>query len=436
MPAMRVLLVTIPWRTHFQFCVPMAWALRTAGHEVHVASGPDLTDVIVQSGLTAVQVGSEEHFLQKAHQAQTEASEATWGGIHHPIDLGENREEMFPLSYLKSLCATSTEVAKAINDSMIDDLVAYCRWWKPDLVIWEWLSHAGAVAAAAVGAAHARMPIGIEVEARMRRHFLKLLARQEPADRGDPMAEWLGAWGEKHGFEFREELVTGQFTIDQVPDSMRLKANVPQVSVRHVPYNGRAVAPEWIRHEPPAPRVLATFGMSMWDMSSSQPVSSYQMVSIEQLQDWLDSLADLDMELVMTLPGRIQEKLKHVPRNTRLVDFVPLHLVIPSCAAVIHHGGLPAFCSSLAHGVPQLMVSRMAPDASVRGARLEEAQAGGWIPPERMTGKRIRNHLAKLLEDPSYRAGAERLRQEVLAQPSPNEVVPELERLAAELGSR
>ncbi|KAK1178070.1 activator-dependent family glycosyltransferase [Streptomyces sp. NBS 14/10] len=455
---MRVLFVTFPWHTHFQFCAPMAWALRTAGHEVHFAGSPDLIDVITGAGHTAVPVGPDEPFTERAYRARenvqgklkesgviNDTSGDTSGGSgggsgsdsgsgNAPVlDLGENGEENLPWSYLKLIAAGSTEVAKLANDAMIDDLVAYCRWWKPDLVVWEWLTYAGAVAAAAVGAAHARMPIGIEVEARIRRHFVKVRDQQPPADREDPMRDWLGGWGDKYGFEFSEDLVTGQFTIDQVPDSMRLACEVPHVPVRYVPYNGPAVVPEWIRGEPRAPRVLATFGTSMWDTDKSGLVLDSQRVSKDQLQDMLDSLADLDIELVMTLPVSMQKQLEHIPDNARFVEFVPMHTIVPSCAAVIHHGGLPTFLSSLAHGIPQIMLTWMAPDASVRGARLHKAGAGEWIPPERMTGRRIRDTLVRLLDDPS---GAQRLRDEVRAQLSPNDAAPELERLAARFGSR
>lgn len=430
---MRVLFVAFPWRTHFWFCVPMAWALRSAGHEVHVASSREFTVNVTEAGLTAVPVGSKEPVLQRAYREQKEAFGDGKGTVD-PIDLGENREELLPWSYLKSLCSGAVARSRIVNDAMIDDLVAYCRWWKPDLVVWEWLTNAGAVAASAVGAAHARMPIGLGLDVRLRRHFLKVMARQDPADREDPAREWLGGWGEKYGFDFSEQLLTGQFTIDQWPDSMRLETGVPHVSTRYVPYNGRApysgrsLVPDWVHHEGRAPRVLATFGTSMWDMTRP-------LLSSAQLQKMLDSVAGLDIELVLTLPARIQKELERVPRNTRLVEFVPLHAIISSCSAVIHHGGLPTFCSSLAHGLPQLMVSRSTPDAALRGARLEKAQAGQWLPPHRTTGKEIGAYLVRMLEEPSFRSGAERLRQDVLAQPSPNELVPELERLTAEYRS-
>ncbi|MFH8371838.1 activator-dependent family glycosyltransferase [Streptomyces sp. NPDC018031] len=425
---MRVLFVTFPWRTHLYLTVPMAWALRTAGHEVHVASSPELTGVITGTGLPAVAAGSAEPLQDKGDRIIQQA--ARTGMVLPRIEYDEAAVERLGWADLKTYYTLFTLIHQAANDSMVEDLVAYCRWWKPDLVVWESMSYAGAIAAAAVGVPHARMHLAMDVGHRLRRRFLGLREHQAPGDRDDPVAEWLGGWAGKYGFDVSEELLTGQFTIDQMPDSVRLTSEVRNVSVRYVPHNGPSVIPEWSRRAPAAPRVLATFGVSMWSVAGSHPIS------VREIQEILDSVADLDIELVLTLSEKFQRKLKRVPGNTRIVEFAPLHVVIPSCSAVIHHGGVPAFCGAASHGVPQLMVSLIAQDARVRGARLAELGAGLWIPPEEMTGPRFREDLVRLLEDPSFRSGAERLRREMLAQPSPNDVVPELEKLAAEYTPR
>src|SRR5687767_9215906 len=57
---MRVLITTMPAAAHLYPYVPLAWALQSAGHEVRVASHPDMADTIVKAGLTAVAVGEKE----------------------------------------------------------------------------------------------------------------------------------------------------------------------------------------------------------------------------------------------------------------------------------------------------------------------------------------------------------------------------------------
>jgi L-2-deoxyfucosyltransferase/glycosyltransferase DesVII len=431
---MRVLFVTFPWRTHFQASVPLAWALQTAGHEVRAASGPELTEVITRSGLTAVPVGSDVPILEKLNGVYSEHMQEILEGLGPRDDLlfdfAESREEMLSWERLPWLTAYLTEILKIMNDSMIEDLVSFARWWRPDLVIWDWLSYAGSVAATVVGAAHARMPTEMDVTARFRRQFVRVRDQQPPEDREDELADWLGGWVEKYGASFSEEMVSGQFTIDQMVASMRLETDVPQVPIRYGAYNGPAVVPYWTRSDPSRRRVLATFGVSQ------ELAVEHQALGIGQLQGMLDALADLDIELVVTLPERVQKKLKRVPDNTRIVDFVPLQVIIPSCSAVIHHGGVPAFLTSIAHEVPQLMVGRVVPDIEERGPRLEQAGAGLWIPPSEIRGPRIRELLVRLLEEPAFREGAGRLGKELLAQPTPSEVVPELERLTERFRSR
>ncbi|MEV0321984.1 activator-dependent family glycosyltransferase [Streptomyces sp. NPDC050658] len=429
---MRVLFVTWPWRTHYQPIAPLGWALQTAGHEVRIASGPELTDVITKSGLTAVPVGSDVPVLQKLgemfseeHQAIVDALEKLGPRDDLLFEFAANSEEKLTWDRMRWLTRYLTEILKGMNESMIEDLVEYARWWKPDLVIWDWLSPAGSIAATAIGAPHARIRIEIDVDARFRRKFVELREQQAPEDREDALADWLGEWARKYGASFSEEMVTGQFTVEQMIGSLRIESDVPHVPLRLIPYNGPAAVPDWTRSDPEKRRVLATFGVSQ------EKGEEYQAFSVEQLQEMLDSLADLDIELVVTLPESLQKEIERVPANTRMVDFVPLHVIIPSCSAVIHHGGVPAFLDAIAHEVPQLMVGRVVPDIEDRAARAEEAGVAQWIPATEISGSRIREELVRLLEDPSYREAAGRLREEMLAMPTPAEVVVELERRVA-----
>ncbi|MEV0321978.1 activator-dependent family glycosyltransferase [Streptomyces sp. NPDC050658] len=434
---MRVLFVTFPWRTHFQASVSLGWALQAAGHEVRVASGPELTEVITRSGLTAVPVGDDGPVLAKLERAQGDMHQRIVAEHGRPDDLlsdvAENREEELTWERLLWLYRFLTETFKAMNDSMVEDLVEYCRWWQPDLVLWDSLSHAGSIAATAVGTAHGRMPTEIDVESRLRRHFLRVRAEQEPQGREDPVGEWLGGWAEKYGKEFSEEMATGQFTVEQMLGSLRVESSVPHVPVRYLPYNGPSVVPDWLRADPAKRRVLATFGLTL----EKDPAA--HAFSVEQVQGMLDALADLDIELVLTLPEQLQKQIERVPDNTRMVEFVPLSVVIPSCSAIIHHGGVPACLDAIAHGVPQLMVSRVVPDVGERGPRLEAAGAGLWVPadsPDELGGGRLKELLVRLLDEPGFREGAGRLRAELLAQPTPAQAVRELESFAARHRSR
>ncbi|MFI9808954.1 activator-dependent family glycosyltransferase [Streptomyces sp. NPDC052301] len=432
---MRVLIVPFPWKTHLFNLVPLAWSLQTAGHEVRVAVWPQLLDSVTGAGLTGVAVGPGESAQERAQRdrrrpkGSAPAGKGPAQGELDPLfDIRPDRERLGWEQVTRLFDTLVLPQARRSNDSMMDDLVAFAREWQPDLVLWGAKAFAGAVAAAAVGAAHARVLYSVDVYPRMRDDYLHAMAQQPPQDRVDLLGDWLAGWAEKYGFAFSEELVSGQFTIDPLPEAFRPDARPTTLPMQFVPYNGPAVVPSWLAEPPRAPRVLMTFGDSVND----GPVQ--HLLPVERIQEILDSVADLEMELVLTLPFEAQQQLRQVPANTRLVESVPLSEILPTCAAMVHHGGAWSFGCALRHGVPQLLVSR-AFDVPLKLKCLERSGAGLSMNPAEADGPGVRAAIVRLLEDGSLRANAERLRAEVLATPSPNELVHVLEELAVTHGT-
>ncbi|MGC5562288.1 activator-dependent family glycosyltransferase [Streptomyces sp. FR-108] len=431
---MRVLFVTMPFKSHLQPMVPLAWALRAAGHEVRLAGEPGFLDTIAESGLTAVSVGPDETLEQRLRSIR--GGDEPPGPFVPPFStdslyaIGDEHRE--GLSWegvtwlLDNLVVPRTWL---LNDEMVDDLVAYCRSWQPDLVLCDVLAHAGAVAADVVGAAHARTVFWLDVNLRLRHDFLRAWERQPPGERPDTLRDWYAEWAGKYGRAFKEELVTGQFAVNVLPERCRLEPHERTLSMRHVPYNDRSVVQPWLYETPRAPRVLMTFGVS------ARQWTDLQDMSVEQVQEILDSVAGLDIELIVTLPDEARAQLRDVPRNTRIADFVPMDLILPTCSVVIHHGGAGSFNGALMHGIPQLVIG-LSVDAPGKGVVLRRTGAGLSIPPQDITGSRVRERLTRLLADDSFREAAELLRQEALAQPTPSALVPELERMTAEHRSR
>ena len=421
---MRVLIVTFPHKTHLFNVVPLAWSLHTAGHEVRVASEPDLLDTVTGAGLTAVSVGSGITAAERMRRALRDGSLPPRGGAEPAalFDLGPDRERLSWPELTGLYDFFVVPQAKVFNEAIMDDLVGFCREWQPDLVLWGAKTYAGAVAAAAVGAVHARVLYSVDVYSRMREDFLHAKALRPPAERVDGLRDWLSGWTARYGAEFSEDLVSGDFTIDPLPEPFRLEHRPNTLPVQYVPYNGPAVVPSWLPERPQAPRVLMTFGVSMTE--------GMHVLSVERIQETLDSMSDLDMELVLTLPEAFQRRLSRVPANTRLVESVPLPAILPSCAAVVHHGGAWSFGCALRYGVPQLLISQ-AFDAPLKFSCLSRTGAGLSMAPSDVDGPTVRAAVARLLEDRSFRTNAQRLRQEVLTMPTPNELAETLESLVA-----
>jgi UDP:flavonoid glycosyltransferase YjiC (YdhE family) len=151
---MRVLFTSWAWRSHYFPSVPLGWAFSAAGHEVRVASQPALENTIVESGLPAVVVGRDHDLRAGIEPANGELQQV-----------------------LRNL---ATMLSNA-NEPMVDDLVRFARRWRPDLVVWDPMTFAGALAAKSIGAPDQRDPGAARARGAQRRG-----ARQRAADVGAP----------------------------------------------------------------------------------------------------------------------------------------------------------------------------------------------------------------------------------------------------------
>jgi UDP:flavonoid glycosyltransferase YjiC (YdhE family) len=109
---------------------------------------------------------------------------------------------------------------------------------------------------------------------------------------------------------------------------------------------------------------------------------------------------------------------------------VPVQLILDSCDLFVHHGGGNCVLNGASAGVPQLALS-IGLDQHVNGQRLVATGAGAQLRGDQVTVARLRQAVAALLADDSYRVAAQRLRGQVLAAPSPADLVSSLEQVVA-----
>ena len=76
--------------------------------------------------------------------------------------------------------------------------------------------------------------------------------------------------------------------------------------------------------------------------------------NLEPFRVVLDALAGEPIDVVATV-GEQQDpaSLGPIPSNTRVERFIPQAELLPSCAAVVHHGGAGTTFGALSHGLPQ-----------------------------------------------------------------------------------
>ncbi len=72
------------------------------------------------------------------------------------------------------------------------------------------------------------------------------------------------------------------------------------------------------------------------------------------LMDILMKAAHRDVELVATLdPAELP--VHALPDNVRATGYVPLDVLLPGAAAMVHHGGQGTFAAAVARRVPQII---------------------------------------------------------------------------------
>ncbi|NUK73925.1 activator-dependent family glycosyltransferase, partial [Streptomyces lunaelactis] len=419
---MRVLFVANPEKAHVLAMVPLAWALRTAGHEVRFASTPWFADTLTQAGLTAVPVGRDSDLWDQLRRAMPNGEYRPEFGLPAPYDVVQDPERVDWAQLRDGYDHIVQSWHRPACFPMISALVEFARAWQPDLVLWEPLAFGGPVAAKACGAAHGRLLWSYDAFGETREHFLRLKEQQPEGERSDPLAEWLGGYARKYGGEFSEDMTTGQFTVDQLPASLSGESALPKVRMRFEPYGGPAVVPRWLWSAPARARVALTMGVSATDHGAGYTIS---------IQDVLDSLADLDIEVVATIAESEQAKLQRVPDNARLVSYVPLQALAATCDAVIHHAGFGTFLTMARHHpVPQLLLPWDF-DGPVLARKAQEQGGSLVVRADRATGASVREGVLRLLSEPAFRERAAALREEIESTPGPHQVVEQLEELVA-----
>jgi glycosyltransferase (activator-dependent family) len=408
---MRVLVTTSAVNSHLYNLVPTAWALRAAGHEVCVATQPNLIEETKRTGLTAVAVGDE----LATTRGNLDTSDTPYG---LGVDITETDPAKLTLPYVREVFRAYTSVVceYMADDTTLTDLVTFAKAWRPDLILWDAHNYAAPVLANALGLPHVRIVPAPDHWARMRAIFLDLMRAESGGE--DPLADYLGGKLARYGGEFSEEMVVGQATVEPLPSWLRVKADVDYRPVRHVPYNGPSVIPGWLRKKPKRRRVCLTLGQTRRALGSEAQGGG--------IADLLQGIAKLDVEVIATLNANQIPPGTTIPDNVRLFDYVPLNALLPTCAAVVHYGGMGTVNASVVHGVPQVGVP-----GNIWGETgiMRElcAQGAGLVADH----TNLVDQVARILDDPSYTTAAARLQKEMLATPSPRDMVPQLEAIAA-----
>jgi UDP:flavonoid glycosyltransferase YjiC (YdhE family) len=287
--------------------------------------------------------------------------------------------------------AAGMPVALDVRDALLET--------EPDLAVVDCMLPAGLAAAGATGTPAASLV-----------HFLYGPARRQLLRGGAwttdlaTLAETHRALGRPAAPDGRAAWETPELLLVAAPRWLDEDVAFPDHVVHAGPLGVRR--PGGVRRE----RVLLSF---------STTVMEGQIAAIQRV---LDGVA---MDALLTLGPAIEQGALRPPPNVEVVAFADHDDVLPTCAAVVTHGGLGTVLRALAHGVPQLLLP-LGRDQHVNAARVARLGAGLVVEPD----GDVRASLEALLGEPSFAAAAARAAARIAADAPDRRAADALERAA------
>jgi UDP:flavonoid glycosyltransferase YjiC (YdhE family) len=361
-----VLFTSCPAYGHILPMLPMIRAARRAGHDVRVATGPDLVGPLSQRRLEVRPVGPTWAEVWSAH-------EVAWADPEAP-------EEEKMMNGVVALFGTPAL-------ARLTDLAELAQAWRPDLVVHEVLEMAGPLLAQRL-----QVPAVVHGFGPMFPFYAALIPPAGAAI-GEP-----DLWSH----------LSTERALDLCPPSLSPEGPPPWADP--LPLRPSAGEPG------PVPAEVAHA------LAGDQPVAYFTLGTVKN-QDAADFVAGLtaleeyDGVVVATAGRRLDpDELGAVPANAVLADFVPQVAVLERADLLVSHSGSGTMLGGLVHGIAQVAVPR-GTDQPQNAALLAASGAGVVVDPEDYAVETIRAAVAEVTGDPAYRRAAERVRDEIAAMP-------------------
>lgn len=392
---MRVLLTTQPGHGHFRPLLPLARALREAGHEVRVGASAQFGPVIEAEGLRAEPVGRDW-----LHGNDAIA----------PAELRQPPPEVDSLATYfawKFVGMTAEPLARGVID--------LATRWRPDLIVRETTEYGGALAAEVLGVPSAAVQVATPtlISPEVLAEVAKTLEQVRPA---------LGLQPDPALTAFRDELV-----LCFAPPAL----HDPTIGL---PAGLRSFHPGL--PEPPArrPEVIAEIGLD-------RPLVYATLGTVFNDPDLVEAffptiraaLVDGKVDVVMTVgPSMDPTSLDEGRAGIRVASYVPQRAVLDHCALLVSHGGYGTLLDAIDAAVPLIIVPFGA-DQFLNAAAVQRLGIGIVIEEESMSPATIREAVEELLDpDAAPRRRIQGLRDEWRALPGPARAVEALVAVAYE----
>ena len=380
---MRILFTCYPGFGHLHPMLPLARAALRAGHDVAIATGPDLAPRAASYGFDAWPVGLSSGETVERYLARHPDS--------NDLPPAERLRKVAPLMFV--------DIAAR---SRVEELRERARGWGAELVVHDQSEFAGPIVARSLD-----IPTVV--------HSWGPMMPAELLDLIEPAFESLAA---EHGVDGLSGVLEGSVYVDICPPGLQLPGG-----------------PDWkriqpLRHEDPQPAPgeelpAAAVGLPYEDTVyvTLGTVMNKQPGLFEAV---LAALAGVAVNAIVTVgpdvdPGRLGPQPEHV-----LVErYISQALVLPRCRAIVAHAGAGTMLGALAHGMPQVLLPHGA-EQHLNAEACRRAGAALVVGPDEIGAEAIRAALARVLAEPAFAAAAQRLRGEIEAMPAADDALAAL----------
>lgn len=222
-----------------------------------------------------------------------------------------------------------------------------------------------------------------------------------------------------------------------VADLVEYIVQVPDLSVTLFPAWFAPTQPDW-------PQPLVRSGFPLYDPSPQAELSPTVARFLEEgpkpvvftpgtgnrqagyyFRCALDACARRGLRAILLTPHRAQLPA-HLPTPVLWQDYVPLRVLLPHVAALVHHGGIGTVAEALRAGTPQLVVP-LAHDQFDNAARVSSLGVGNSLHARRLTSGRLEKRLEELVGN----TGVMEACRKAASLSGPADLSPLCERLAS-----
>ncbi len=374
---MRVLVTFVGGLGHLAPLLPLARALRDAGHEVAIAGSGGLVPRIEEAGFRAFATSPMRH--HSGAPAERDLTPlVTTGARAAEVEFAEN------------FAARGARRMAGAVPAVIEEL-------RPDVVLRDETDLGTTIAAELLGvpvATHLVLASGLLV-------------------RPELVVPQLDAVRAEHGLAPDPDLtrLTSGLVLSDAAPSFRS----PGAPLRLTPFHYRSAVVPSRSHRSGRPTVYATLG------------TIFNKASGDLFERLLAGLSDVEADVVCTIGrGLDPADFGSQPAHVRVESFVPQAEVLAAADLVVSHGGSGSLMAALAHGLPSVLLP-LGADQPHNALRAGDLGVATTLDAETATPDQIGARVREALADDAMRVRARSHADELGSLPSADAAVAALE---------